>query len=258
MSDLIERGLGAILPRRWVRAWEIRAHKARMAAALAAGPVAATTLGTPDIRDQGQTNSCFGFASVQGQYIESQVKGQAAKLLSPMIPYYEARSLLGGDVSDNGSDPDAMVEAWAHYGACDWDVLPFDPSHINDEPGRVSYVQAQRHRMAIEPILEVGTDDLITAVQYAIAVEKKPVLIAIDVNAEFMKPSGDVVDDPSGGSLGYHANLLYGFDDSGLADANSWGTGWRRSGTATLTPRFLKGRCVWAGAVSFDLVQEAA
>lgn len=260
MTELLERGFGALLPRRWVQAWEIQAHKARMVKAFSAGAFQAVTLGTPDIRDQQTSNECFGFATVQGHFIECQAMGLPAKLLSPVIPYYEARALMGGAVRDNGSDPDGMIAAWRKYGACDWDLLPFDLEHVNDEPARPIYVQAQRHLATIEPILEVGTEDLWTAIQYTIAVERKPVLVAIDVNQEFMRSIGDVIDDPSGGSVGrLHANCLYAVDPAaGARTANSWGKDWRTGGTALLTPKFLQARVTWAGALTFQPVQKAA
>ena len=113
---------------------------------------------------------------------------------------------------------------------------------------------ADRQRIGLEPRPDDHEPDVVRAnLRHAIQIERCPVLIALEVVPAFDNVGADgIVDDPTGPSRGLHAQCLYGFDNVGALDANSWGTSWGRHGGATLTPRFLAGAVVWAGALSLE------
>lgn len=246
---------GWIPPKRWPTREEIGAHQARMARASASSTFLPTTLGTPTILDQLETSACFGFSFVQAVHIARQARGESSQIPSPMVPYWAGRRealSADQDVTDSGIDPDSMVAAANDFGCSSMAEDPFDPARINERPSDAALLAAQRLICTIEPILATGPD-LWTAIQHVIAIERKPVLVALNVVPAFDNAgqTGDIVDDPSGPSRGGHANLLYGIEARGAKDANSWGVGeWTPDGTAILTPRFLAGAVMWAGALS--------
>lgn len=256
-----DRGKGAHLPTRWPTVAELDAHANRMRFASSSAVRGPVILGVPDIRDQLGTNSCFAFATCQAVHIRRQVLGIPSSLLSPMVPYFEARRLLvgnDGDIRDDGSDPYGMMTAWADFGACPWDFAPFDPANINARPGLIAMQEAQKVQCTIEPILETG-QRLWAAIQHAVGVEKKPVIHALEVTEAFRHPLNGIVDSDAGENEGLHANIFYGINDDGGINANSWGTGYGSNGSVVLTPRFIAKRIVWAAVLTLESeLQEAA
>jgi hypothetical protein len=249
-------------PSRWPTVAEIETHQARMIRATAIKTFAPTTLGVPTILDQDLgapdgTGACFGFAAVQAEHIDRQVRGQSGEILSPVIPYFYARREAvssDAEVTDSGSDPDSMTAAMNDFGACPMSTLPFDASRINMPPGDVALLAAQKVRCKISPILATGPL-LWTAIQHVICIERLPVLIALNVVPAFdnAADTGGIIDNPSGTSRGGHAQCLYGVTAQGAQDANSWGIGqWTPDGTAILTPRFIAGAVMWAGALEIE------
>lgn len=240
---------GWIPPKRWPSPEELAVHQFRMARAAAVESFAPTTLGTPTILDQINTSACFGFAAVQAVHIVT-----GAPIGSPLVPYWFARreaAQSDADVTDEGSDPDSMIAALNDFGSCPMADDPFSEAKINERPGDVATLAAQRTRCTVEPLIATGAA-LWTAIQHAICIERLPVLIAIDVVPGFDNAgkNGGVVDDPSGTIRGGHANCLFAVEANGARTANSWGVGpWTADGTAILTPRFLGARVLWAGAL---------
>jgi len=247
---------GFHFPKRWPTQLELATHQARTSKMLALPPPKPTILGAPTIKSQANTAECFGFAVVQGIHIALQAEGRPSSLLSPVLPYWAARRERASsdtDIADSGSDPDGMIAACADFGACAWDEDPFDEAKVNDRPNDTAFLSAQQHRCLLSPIFATGSM-LYPAIQHVIAVERRPVLIALEVVPAFDNPGADdVIDDPSGTSRGLHAQCLYGFNEIGARDANSWGIGnWTPDGTATLTPRFIAGAVVWAGSLQVN------
>jgi hypothetical protein len=247
---------GFNFPKRWPTGLEIAAHQDRMIRVAARTPTP-TRLGTPTIKDQGNSAECFGFAAVQAIHIELQAQGKPSTLLSPVLPYWGARreeTDADTDLTDSGSDPDGMTKAIADIGACPWDEDPFDEAKLNDRPNDTAFLAAQQHRCTILPILATG-NALYDAIQHVICIERHPVLIALQVVPAFDNPGTDgVIDDPTGKSRGLHAQCLFGVDQRGFVDdANSWGLGqWTPNGCASLTPRFIAGAVVWAGSLQVN------
>lgn len=223
-----------------------------MAKALAIETYVPTTLGKPTILNQLNTGACFGFSAVQGIHIARQATGAASEIPSPVIPYWMARREVvatDADITDSGSDPDSMIRALADFGACPMASDPFLEAEVNTRPNDVALLAAQRVKCELSPILATGAD-LWEAIRHCIQIEQLPVLIALEVVPSFDNAGADgIIDDPSGTSRGGHANCIYGFDDFGALDANSWSLDWAKGGTATLTPRFLAGAVTWAGAL---------
>lgn len=241
---------GWVPPKRWPTREEFAAHHARMSAARAvSAPLGPVTLGTPTIPDQLDTSACFGFAAVQAIHIAT-----GKPIGSPLVPYWCARreaAAADTDIADDGSDPDSMIAALNDFGACPMAEDPFDPAKINGRPSDVAMLAAQQTRCAVEPLLATGPE-LWTAIQHAICVERLPVLVALEVVPAFdaAGSTGGIIDDPSGQSRGGHAQCLYGVTAEGAQLAGSWGIGqWTPDGCAVLTPRFIAGAVMWAGAL---------
>lgn len=248
---------GWIPPKRWPTREELAVHHARMFRATASGAFSPVTLGRPTILDQLDTSACFGFAFVQGVHIARQALGKTSEIPSPMVPYWAGRRealSADQDVTDSGIDPDSMTEAANDFGCSSMAEDPFDSARINERPSDTAMLAAQRTICTIEPILATGPE-LWTAIQQAICVERLPVLVALNVVPAFdnAAATGGIIDNPNGTSRGGHANCLFGVNAKGALDANSWGVGeWTADGTAILTPRFLAGAVMWAGALKVN------
>ena len=241
-------------PKRWPTREEMRLHAIRAGSALLA-PFIPTTLGNPSVHDQGGAGSCFGFAAAQGVHILKQAAGIMDPFPSPVVPYWMARREAvqsDAEVTDSGSDPDSMIKALNSFGVCSLSEAPYNDTTVNLPPGDVALLAAQQVRCKLSPILASGPA-LWDQIRHAIQIERCPVLIALEVVPAFDNVGADgIVDDPTGPSRGLHAQCLCGFDGVGALDANSWGLGFGRHGCATLTPRFLAGAVVWAGALSLE------
>lgn len=249
-------GMGARLPKNPPSPSEEAAHAERMVRAGNFGTSQAGRLGVPDIREQGGSQACFGFGVVQAAHFRRQALGIPSELPSPVVPYFQARRVEVGrdaDVTDSGSDPYGMITACADFGACPWDAAPFDERTVNARPSHLALLRAQRLQCTLQPIIETG-DAMWTAIRYALAVERKPVLIALEVTDAFRHPVNGIVDSDVGDSYGLHANVLFGLEDGddGAVSANSWGKSWGSNGVALLTPRFLRSRVVWSGTLDLE------
>jgi hypothetical protein len=248
------KGTGFRPPKRWPTPFEFAQHAVRLIKARAASLPARSVLGTPDIRDQGGAGSCMGFSVAQAIYIDEQADGVAnPRLPSPVVPYWFARRedvSSDDDVADTGSDPDMMVRAVNDFGACEWETAPYRDTEVNVPPSTVALVAAQRLVCSLDPILSTGSDIYI-AIQHAIAVERRPVVIGFEVGPGYdgVGPDG-LVDDPIGPYRGAHANSVFGYDEDGLLVANQWGRGWGRDGCCTMTDRFVFGAVLWAGVLN--------
>lgn len=250
---MASRGLGFKLPSRWPTQAELRAHAERMTRVksyLASAPV---SLGVPEILDQGNAGACTGFAAVQCHHIAS-----GNPIRSPMFSYWGNR-IAGGateqSLSDSGADPDGVKAALNSFGLAPMIDAPYsdDPAAINSRPPDLAFLTAQAIKADLSPILETG-NLLFDACAHVIEVERKPLLIAIQVCPAYdnSTDTNGVADDPSGPSRGLHAICVYATTGSGLLTAGSWGTSFGRAGTVELSTRYVAANVVYAAA--FEMV----
>jgi len=205
----------------------------------------------PRIRDQGPTNSCTAFSSLQGAELVRRARGENSLLLSPLALYWATR-VAGAHsedgLEDDGVDPYALVAAAKKIGVPPESEWPFDASRVNDRPPAVALFRAQKLKLSISPLYERGEplwDLVCSEISRGI-----PVMLALTVDDAFRFARLDPIPPPKGapGAMS-HAVCAYGYDRSGnVMVANSWGREWGNFGTGLLSPEAV-GAAVWAGAI---------
>ena len=244
-------GRGFLAPKRPTTPRERIAHAARCARVGAAPRGERIELARAEVHSQGTSQACMGFALEQGVFVHAAATWRPRPFGAPGFAYWCFRRGLvvsDADVTDTGSDPYAAVDAVREFGSPPWADCPFDAERVNAKPPEVAFVPAQRTRPRLTPILELG-ERLPAIVDHVIRIERKPVLVALSVNAAFEKYAGGVLGDASGGDLGGHANLIRGREGDTSLDVNSWGATWGEGGEARISDAYLARRCVWAASV---------
>jgi len=187
----------------------------------------------PDVRDQGETNSCTGFAiaALRGA-LELQdspeKKDVLAPPLSPLFVYYHERVKEGTWPADCGAYIRTGMKVLHKLGCSQESRFPFSPDSIS---AGVPKVDIEADRGAITAYLRVSTID---EMRVAIA-RRLPVVGGLTIYRNWERPhvwrTGQIPD-PSGRAIGGHAVVAMGYDDEKevFEWQNSWGKEWGDSG----------------------------
>lgn len=181
---------------------------------------------------QGATGSCVG-QSVRSAYeylARAFWKDQTFRA-SSMYPYYNARSLEGTRILDNGTYLRLGVKGAEKYGNCSMSVWPFDAAKINVKPPTAAFTEGSKRE--IRDYLRCENLDEVKA---ALA-QDWPVIVGFGVyntTSSTKARTTGVIDVPQPGAprQGGHAVCLVGYDDYKelVKFKNSWGDGWGDDG----------------------------
>lgn len=182
------------------------------------------------IRDQGQTASCVGQASVAGIELVQALEQQPVPRLSAAHAYWLARAQDGIQTEDEGSYIRSCVKALRKVGCCGETDWPLDPARINERPGLTAEMSGIRFADITYQRVGGGAEGLLDALQLG-----HPVVFGTNVGNAFMYWTGDdtlPAPKPTEVMLGGHAMLAAGFDRSGerVRVVNSWGRGYGDNG----------------------------
>lgn len=88
------------------------------------------------VLDQGQTNSCAAFATINAMRVRASLLGRPLPMLSVLDLYFKARFLEVGskDTPDRGSFPRLVMRALTELGVVGNDRWPFFPERVNQAP----------------------------------------------------------------------------------------------------------------------------
>jgi hypothetical protein len=209
---------------------------------------------TPAIRDQGQTESCFGFASWRA--IDTRLR-KLAKLAGQPLTTVTPHSPLGiyaftrmGDMPDAtsplgdvGSQPSTGVAMMQKFGVPTEQAWPFDPNKVNVRPP--VDVLEKAGGFVLQDLYRINAtgDDLIAAIAASISAGY-PVIFGADVDQAFedYNGSGQIVQSAAQ-TLGGHMLTALAYDFSSktknIVGGNSWGTTWGNAGFFNMNPSFL-------------------
>jgi uncharacterized tellurite resistance protein B-like protein len=184
------------------------------------------------IEDQGDTNSCVANAVAGAyEYLAQRHLGEAYDV-SRMFVYYNARSLEGDDIEDEGTSISDAIASLKKFGACAEPVWPFQKSHVNTKPKSSAYQEASKFK--VEHTEQVETD--LDAWRHALA-EGRPIIFGLTLFDSFDKARKGKVPRPTDqeqrrGKHGKHAMLAVGYSDTDelFIVRNSWGTDWGDDG----------------------------
>lgn len=192
------------------------------------------------IGDQGDTNSCVGWARAAGLYIRGRITGETVPRLSAHGIYTFARMvdrLMAGQgidgnpppLQDGGCTPAAALAGMQRWGIPTAEEWPFNPGEINRE------LTVDQHQAASDfivsgyyRILSVGDQrvvDLMRALAHGFPVE-----FAVDIDESIDHYGGGTLRASSGPGRGGHMLLLVGYrrapEGVRFIIRNSWGTSW--------------------------------
>ena len=178
--------------------------------------------------DQGQEGSCT--ANMSAGMIQYDQAIQSLPLVMParQFDYYNSRLLEGTTDQDAGASIADAVQAIAKYGWCPESMWPYTPDRLTAQPPKACYDAASPNK--VTDYASVPQD--LGSLKSALA-SSEPVGIGFVVYPSFesdqvaqtgIVPMPNIMDRLRG-SVGGHAILLVGYDDSRSAFLfrNSWG-----------------------------------
>ncbi len=198
-------------------------------------------------RNQGATSSCTAHAADHAIQAVCGFgrgpKGKAYSLRSVADPYWNLRALAGIEDSDDGGYLRDAFKAWNQLGSPPDAVWPLRVLTINRQPGPDAYRQGISWR-GLKYKRIGGTGEAFVSGIHSALVQRKAVVIGIQVDRDFMDDDGpELVPAQKRSSIvGGHALMLSGFDQGGdrTRVVNSWGNDWRDGGRAWLSRDFLE------------------
>lgn len=200
-------------------------------------------LTVPGIYDQGQTNSCTGYALAgEGATMELEA-GVFREEWSALFPYWHGRHVDGYHEEDGGAVPRSVLQAARKRGVCG--LGAWKPGllgrRVNKRPSRKAHRRAFLRRGLSYYHLHGFGDSIVRQVDAALD-GRLPVGVSMTVRRSFYAPGGDLVldtlrvDDPIDGG---HRMYLSGRERGLYRLTNSWGKGWRGKGHVWVTPQFV-------------------
>ncbi len=205
-------------------------------------------------RNQGPFSACTSHAIDHAvQAVCGERRGPHAHEYTPRSvrdPYYTGRALAGLQREDGGAYLRDVIKAFSHLGSPPEAVSPLRIATINKQPGPDSYRQGISWR-GLKYSRVLGTGLSLVQGIHAALVARKPVVIGIEVDSDFLDDDGNDLIGPQNRAdiVGGHAMLVSGFEAGGDRSrlVNSWGTDWRDHGRAWVSRGFLaQAREAWA------------
>ena len=182
----------------------------------------------PEVKDQGQVNSCVAHVSAQlEECFNHKERGSYDKLSVGYI--YGCRY----DYKGEGMYLRDALKTLKDRGICTYEELPYNeevPEMINIFKKKSDYETDEYNK--ITSYFSVSPKDFLK-IKHSL-VNCGPMMISVPWYDDFEVVDG-VVTSPSNFNcgFGYHALLLYGWDKQGWRIQNSWGTDWGDNGRVT-------------------------
>lgn len=203
-------------------------------------PIAVNLLGRcVDVRDQGDTSSCVGFAIAGALQTRLTYLGYKPGRFSALAIYAIARQLEGlyknKPLPDEGSHPFLAMNGVRRFGMVSEEKWPFDKlveQKVHQEVPIDVFSEASQFRISNFARIEGSGSSRTRACMQALA-KGHPVLLGMQVGSEFQRhlPGSD----PIGVEVtntGGHMTYLVGYEDNGrvFLGANSWTRNWGYDG----------------------------
>src|SRR5262245_38560867 len=98
------------------------------------------------VEDQKDTNSCAANATAGAyEYLVKRHLGEGAYDVSRLFIYYNARAVDDpGDIEDEGSVLQSVIESLKEHGACSEETWPFEEEVVNEQPSDEAYEEAKQ------------------------------------------------------------------------------------------------------------------
>jgi hypothetical protein len=204
------------------------------------------------VLNQGGTNSCVANAMLDAELTTLRGRyGVKAELGSRLMLYYLARAKDGWQKLDGGSRPAQALRAIAEYGIAPESAWPFATMNVNRKPPVKALFDARERRglRGSYKIYDLG-EDRVRAIRAALT-SRRALVFGVEVCERFVQPQGDFTIEwaARGKPVGRHMMQVVGLRDSSAGPQilvkNSWGTGWRAGGYATLDRGYIDAGTDW-------------
>jgi C1A family cysteine protease len=196
------------------------------------------------VKDQGNLGSCVAHGTTSC-FEALQVKQTGSDFPGCRLAEYQWARILGGYYpGDNGAEIRDGVKATVKYGVAHETLWPYNISQFdNPVPANVvsDAVKSESTNYYLVDSAN-GYAATLTNIKNAIAVNALTVVFGTPVyNGIFDVGSDGMIPLPSGASVGGHAMLFVGYDDTknALLTLNSWGTGWGMNGFGWLPYQYV-------------------
>lgn len=195
----------------------------------------------PPVINQGSEGSCIAVATAYARSYEAYKRSgasaysQSTNILSPEYLFNQTKS----GTSCSGSALLTTFNFLQTNGICTWASMPY--SYTNGcslMPTSQQTTQAANFRIA--SYSQISNSD-ITAIK-SMLVQNRPLVSQYSVDNEFYSAGPGFIWKTFSGSIGYHALVICGYDDSKNAFKviNQWGTSWGDAGYSWIDYNLLK------------------
>jgi C1A family cysteine protease len=193
------------------------------------------------IKSQGSENSCTSFAVIAAmEYLENAITGNLL-VFSERFTYWVTRvNILNWQNNDTGAYIRSALDSVVRYGTCLNSTFPYNGDY-KQQPNQNAYIEAKKYEALAYARFEEGRDRSsrmeIMKLLKANLFMKVPIIAGIKCYQNTHKVINGIIPNGIGNSIGGHAILIVGYDDSKqlLKIRNSWGPTWGDKGYGYLS-----------------------
>ncbi len=194
-----------------------------------------------EMKDQGQTNACVGFAISRATHMRGLIQGHAdMEAPSEYAIWALARArekTIVEPLQNIGCQPRNACDMASRWGLAPATAWPADASTMNVMPTPEVLSSASRYRLS--DYYEIDGTDRSTNVRQALTAGV-PVCAAFQVDRTFNEFTGSyVMPNFDGSMLGGHYVTIIGYSGNSYLICNSWGTTWGFGGFAWISEERL-------------------
>lgn len=193
------------------------------------------------ISDQGSLGSCVANATCDAFEILMGIEEQSIVQLSRLFVYWNARLFTKSTHEDKGSVISLAMQSLIDYGVCREEEWQYDVNRVFNQPSLLAYKEGDDNRAKNFYKIRTEGDQLIQSIHSALQLNH-PVVFGCPVGQELEDyPGGDVTLDSPTVSLGNHALIIVGADESKerFLIRNSWGEGWGNVGHGWFSYQYI-------------------
>ena len=184
------------------------------------------------VKDQGQLGACVAHGT-SSAFEAVQMKANKTATPSCRLLLYRDARIIGGDYpGDNGCNIRDGIQATVKNGVAPETDWGYDISQFDSTPPAKAVSDAVKDETINYYLLDstAGGAQTLLNIKTCLATTGLPVVYGMPVYQQYEDVGSDgIIDMPSGGSIGGHCNVFFGYQPGYVWTLNSWGTGWGKA-----------------------------